>query len=249
MTDDHPVTADYPPTSDGESPPLKDKATDAAEAAKQAGAEVAQTAAEKAKDVAQETSEQARDLVGEARAQVRQQASAQHRSLVTNLRSLGDELGGITAGSQQSGVATEAASQLRDRVRGAADWLEGREPGDLIEELRSFARRRPGAFLLGAVAAGVVAGRLTRGVVAVHADDTNAPATSESASQNDPVTQPLIPPTSEYPPAGEYASEFSGYAAPTGTGAAGHSTPPGYSTPPGGGYPQADSPESGEAWR
>jgi hypothetical protein len=263
MTDYRPTTADQPQTADGESPPLKDKATDAAEAAKQASADVAQTAAEKAKDVAQETSKQARDLVGEARQQVRQQVGTQHRSLVSNLRSLSDELSGMTAHTEEPGMATEAVGQLRDRVQGAADWLEGREPGDLVEELRSFARRRPGAFLLGAVAAGVVAGRLTRGVVAVHADDADT-TPSGRTSQYGPTTQATPAPT-EFTSDGGYAAEYSGYAAPVGNGETGYGTAPGYgeqqgygtqpgySVPPAGGYPQAepqsDAPHNGEAWR
>jgi hypothetical protein len=289
---DYSGTAGLPPTS-AQSPPLKDKVKDkvqdkvkdnaagVAEVAKGGGAGVAQTASEQAKEVAQETGRQARDLVGEAREQVRQQAGAQHRSLVTSLRSLGEELGGMTAGSQQSGIAGEAAGQLRDRVQGAADWLEGREPGELIEELRRFARRRPGAFLVGAVAAGVVAGRLTRGVVAVHTDDTDdtdATPRSGFGSQRGPVTQPALAPSSQYPPVGEYAGQFSGYAAPTGNGEAGYGTQPGYGeagygtqpgygtqagggtqpgygtqagggTQPGGGSPPAGAAQDGEGWR
>ncbi|MCW2646505.1 MAG: hypothetical protein JWP07_2614 [Pseudonocardiales bacterium] len=273
MTEYPPVTAAYPMASD-DSPQLKDKATDAAEAAKQAGAEVAQTATEKAKDVAHETSKQARDLVGEARAQVRQQAGTQHRNLVDNLRSLGDELGGMTAGSEQSGVATEAVGQIRDRVHGAADWLERREPGDLVDELRSFARRRPGAFLLGAVAVGVVAGRLTRGVVAVHADDATATKSefASPTSQNDPAMRPAIAPATTPQAAGGYPADGPGYAMPGGYGAPpdygrqpGYGTQPRYGTqptygaqpvngdqfgaPPATGYPQAGSPENGEGWR
>lgn len=265
MTEYPPVTAAFPRPSDADGPPLKDKATDAAEAAKQAGADVAQTATENAKDVAHETSKQARDLVGEAREQVRQQAGAQHHNLVDNLRSLGDELAGMTAGSGQPGVATEAVGQIRVRVQGAADWLERREPGDLVDELRSFARRRPGAFLLGAVAAGVVAGRLTRGVVAVHADDANATPKSEVASQNGPATQPAFAPATEYPTAVGYADGGPGYAVAGGNGERGYGMPPGFSAQPGyaaqphsgdqfgaapaTGYPQTQPQESGEAWR
>src|SRR5258707_7063832 len=62
--------------------PVTDRASDAAQAAKNAGADLAQTAGEKAKDVGAETGKQARDLLGEAREQVRQQAGSQHRSLV-----------------------------------------------------------------------------------------------------------------------------------------------------------------------
>ena len=34
---------------------------------------------------------------------------------------------------------------------------------DLLDDIRSFARRKPGAFLLGAAVAGIVAGRMFRG--------------------------------------------------------------------------------------
>jgi hypothetical protein len=61
-------------------------------------------------------------------------------------------------------VATEFARQAADRAHGAASWLEQREPADLLDEVRNFARRRPGAFLIGAAVAGLAAGRLTRGL-------------------------------------------------------------------------------------
>ncbi|MEP7179742.1 MAG: hypothetical protein ABI775_11675 [Pseudonocardiales bacterium] len=246
MTDyDYPPTpTDYQPTAGGDNPPLKDKATDAAEAAKQGGTDVVQTAAEKAKDVAQETTKQARDLAGEARQQVRQQVGTQHHALVQNLRSLGDELGGMTANSEQSGVATEAVGQIRDRVHGAADWLERREPGDLVDEVRSFARRRPGAFLVGALAAGVVAGRLTRGVVAAHSDEASTSGAG-AMSQDGPPTQPgLAPTTTAYPSVG-YPAEGAGYAMPAGNGESGYGTPAGYGNEPGYGTPAGYGNEPG----
>ncbi|PZS14993.1 MAG: hypothetical protein DLM57_13455 [Pseudonocardiales bacterium] len=189
--------------AEADSPPLKDKAADAAHAAKQASTDVAQTAADKVKEVAEETTRQARDLLGEARDQLRQQTGSQHRSLVSNLRSLGDELGGMTQHSEQSGVATELVSQARDRVHGAADWLDRRGPGDLVEEIRSLARRRPGAFLLGAALTGVLAGRLTKGVAAVHNQDASASHKQASGPPAAPATQPwpAAPTTQPWPAA------------------------------------------------
>src|SRR6478752_6634631 len=75
-----------------DSPSMKDKAADTAQAGKQAAGEVAQTAGDRAKDVAQTTKDQARNVLGQAQNQLREQASTQQRSLVSNLRSLGDEL-------------------------------------------------------------------------------------------------------------------------------------------------------------
>jgi hypothetical protein len=54
------------------------------------------------------------------------------------------ELREMTEGGQQSGPASEVARQAADRADRPADWLGKREPGDLVEEVRSFARRRRG---------------------------------------------------------------------------------------------------------
>jgi hypothetical protein len=71
------------------------------------------------------------------------------------------------AGSQQEpGMATDLAQQAADKAGQLASWLQDREPGDLLDEVKSFARRRPGAFLALAAGAGVVAGRFTRGMAA-----------------------------------------------------------------------------------
>lgn len=158
-------------TSESESSSVSDKASNTVDAGKQAAADVAQTATEKAKDVAQETKKQARDLMGEARNQVGEQVGGQHRNLVDNLHSLAGELGTMAERSDGGGMATDLVSQAGDRVHSVAEWLGQREPGDLLQELRTFARQRPGTFLLGAAVAGVLAGRLTRGVVATHSED------------------------------------------------------------------------------
>ena len=48
-------------------------------------------------------------------------------------------------------------------MRSFGQQLDGREPTELLDDLRSFARRRPGMFLAGSVIAGVVVGRFLRG--------------------------------------------------------------------------------------
>lgn len=173
---------------------MKDKAADSAQAGKQAAGEVAQTATDKATDVAQEAKTQARHVIGQAQDQLRGQASTQHRNLVGNLRSLGDQLNSMAEPSDQPGQATDLVAEAGSRVHSAASWLDEREPGHLLDELRSFARRKPATFVLGALAAGVVAGRLTRGVVAVHQDDgdPSAQAHGDTSAQRlgDPLAQP-----------------------------------------------------------
>jgi hypothetical protein len=78
------------------------------------------------------------------------------------LRSLGDQLRSAVDKGEQPGPADDLVRQASDRISKVADWLEQREPGQVVEEVREFARRRPGAFLGGAAVAGLLVGRLTR---------------------------------------------------------------------------------------
>src|SRR5881394_403779 len=142
----------------------RDEAATVGRSAGEAGGRVAQTAADQAREVVSETARQARDLAGEAGGHARDQAYVQQQRAAHQLRSVADELHEMAAKGGQSGVATEVAQQAAERIHGAASWLEQREPGDLLQAVRDFARRRPGVFLAGAVAAGLTAGRLTRGM-------------------------------------------------------------------------------------
>jgi hypothetical protein len=138
----------------------KSVAADAADS----GRDVAATAASGAKDVAAEASTQLRGLFSQLRGELDDQASSQGQRAASGLRSLADELHQMASSSSQQGMAGEVASQAADRARSAADWMENRQPADMLDELRSFARRRPGAFLLGAAVLGVIGGRMTRGL-------------------------------------------------------------------------------------
>jgi hypothetical protein len=230
-----PASAEYPSSATAYGQPgegassaaqsAKERAADAAQTSKQAGSEVAShatqagsevasTAAERAKDVAQETKRQARDLLGEAKQQVQDQAGAQHSNLVNNLRQLGSELGSMADNSSQSGVATELVSQAHERVNTVANWLESRQPGDLLGEVRSYAQRRPGMFLLGAALAGVVAGRLTRGAVDANRDQSSGSGSSQAQGSPESYTEIQGGYSSGYTPTTTYG-QTSGY----GTGA------------------------------
>lgn len=194
------------------------KAAQVAESAKDSGAEVAHTAAEQAKAVTAEAGQELRDLVGQARQQLREQADGQQEKVVGGLRSLVDELRGMADKSEESGPATQLVRQASHVVGQTADWLEQREPGDLIEEARKLGRRKPGAFLAGAALAGVVAGRLTRGITDANSDDGSGNNRSTNDRTGDdvaerrlaaspttpiPAAQPYVavPPTTAYPPA------------------------------------------------
>ena len=145
----------------------KDEAKGVAQDAAQSGRQTAETAKEQAGQVADEAKNQAKQLLDQAREQVTTTGVEQKDRAASGLRSLADELTGMVNGEgSQSGVAADLARQASDYVRNAADMLENREPAELLQEVRRFARQRPGAFLLGAAAIGFVGGRLTRGLAA-----------------------------------------------------------------------------------
>jgi len=133
--------------------------------AQSAAKDVAGTAQEGAKSVAREARSQARELWGQSRDEMVHQAGQQQARLAGGLRDLSSQLQSMADGSQQAGTATDLVRQAAGQVRQAAGWLENREPGDVVEQVRSLARSRPGAFLAGAALLGVVAGRLTRATV------------------------------------------------------------------------------------
>jgi hypothetical protein len=146
-------------------PPAEPPTTVAREQVGAAGQRVAETASDQATQVTREARRQARDLFGQAREQATDQARTTQKHAAEGLRSLAGELHEMAEGGERHGPASDLAAEAADRLGDLAEWLGRREPGDLVEEVRRLARRRPGAFLFGAAAAGVLAGRLTRGTV------------------------------------------------------------------------------------
>ena len=102
----------------------------------------------------------------QTRSELRGQVRNQQSSLASRLNSWASELGSMAAKSDESGPMTDLAQQASRRVGEFSHWLDNHEPADLLDEVKRFARRRPGAFIALAAAAGVLAGRLTRGAVA-----------------------------------------------------------------------------------
>jgi hypothetical protein len=179
---------------ESESASVQDKVSEVAQTAAESGAGVAQTAADEARQVAAEAARQSRNLMDEARQQAAEQATGQQHRAVSGLRAVGDELRSMAQQGGQSGLASEVAYQASDQTHNVADWLDQHEPGELLDEIRRFAQRRPGTFLLGAALAGVVAGRLTRGVKEAGSVDAGASA-----------EQSPTPPGAGVPQQGSYA--------------------------------------------
>jgi hypothetical protein len=159
-----PNDAAYPATqgTPSKTETAKYEAADVAHQATDSAQHVAEAAKAEAANVAGEVKANAKDLLHQAKADLTDQAGAQQQKVAQGLHSISGELRTMADASEQPGVATDLIHQAADRSAAVASWLESRDPGSLLNEVKIFARQRPGTFLLLAAGAGILAGRLTR---------------------------------------------------------------------------------------
>lgn len=213
--------ADGSPPADSVTDAARAEAGQLKETSADAVREVAESVKDKASDVASDAREQTRRLAGQTRDELVGQAGQQKDRAADSLRAVGDELRGM-AEHGQSGLGAQLARHGAGFANQAADFLQQHEPGELLDEVRGYARRKPGTFLLMAAAAGIVAGRVTRALsagdpgpsakssipsgagVRGHADTGNgyttpppAPMTAPPVGQTAPP--PPVPPTTSAP--------------------------------------------------
>ncbi len=153
---------------------VREEAGDVTRTAADSAQTVAETAKTEAANVASEVKANAKDLLDQARIDLTQQAGAQQQKVANGLRSVSDELHAMARASDQPGVASDLVRQAAERSSSAASWLDARDPGSLLDEVKSFARQRPGTFLLLAAGAGVLAGRLSRSLNAGAPESTTS---------------------------------------------------------------------------
>lgn len=193
------MTENYPPVtmpSQGEPQPpamaagqdtaeaVKNQASDLGHSSVQAGKHVTDVAREQASGVAAEAGRQGRDLLQQAQGQLQDQAAQGQQRLARQLLSVSDELRSMADAPGRDGVAAGLAHQAASRARDAGQWLDNRDPRQVVNEVQSFARRRPAVFLALAAGAGVVAGRLTRGLKDASSDDpASTPAPASPSAQ------------------------------------------------------------------
>ncbi|PDP85568.1 hypothetical protein CQJ94_21965 [Glycomyces fuscus] len=130
--------------------------------ARGAAGEVASTAGEQARSLADEARSEARHIAEDVQGRIREEAQEQTRRTSQNLRQWSDELSSMADSGEQGSPVSGVVRQVADRGRGAADFLDERGMDGLVEEAKSFARRRPVAFLAGAAVAGFALGRVLK---------------------------------------------------------------------------------------
>jgi ElaB/YqjD/DUF883 family membrane-anchored ribosome-binding protein len=229
-------TTDLGSDDQGRGEQAKQEAGKVAEQAKQGGQQVAQTAKAELGHVTSTVGEQTRSLLGQTRSELTSQAGTQQHRVAEGIRALGGELQSMAEGSQQQGVAVDLARQASERSQAVASWLEDREPGDLLEEVKGYARRHPGTFIAVAAGIGLLAGRLTRGLTGDESSSERtagavgsgmqpvshgyAPATApgtmpaSTVRETDVFADPTFADDVEHPPLGHYDPAVSGTTGP-----------------------------------
>jgi hypothetical protein len=169
------VPPSLPATASGN--PASSDSPGAAEVAKAAAgkaSDVAGAAVDNAKNVAAEASSQAKAVVSQAKGQVQSlaeqtkgelmtQAETKGQQAASGLRTLSEQIAALAEGRPgDAGPLTHLVQDAQHRVSALASRIDDGGPQGVLEDVTSFARRRPGVFLLGAIGAGFLAGRLVR---------------------------------------------------------------------------------------
>jgi hypothetical protein len=169
----------------------KEEAADVARTAKGSAQNVAQAAKEEVANVASEAKYSAQDLLAQAKSGLTSQAGTQQQKAAEGLRTMSSQLHSMASAPDQQGMASDLIRQAAQRSESVASWLENKQPGDLLGEVQRFARNRPGTFILLAAGAGVLAGRLTRGLTAGATDSQGA--VQSTAARRPVQSAPVAP--------------------------------------------------------
>jgi vacuolar-type H+-ATPase subunit H len=222
------TTAETQQVSGGETSKPRQVAEQARDSAGQAAADVKDTAKEQAQRVGAEARTQASNVASEVRGKINEQARNQNTRLVGSIRQTADHLDEMR-GAREDSPAAAVVARVAEGGRQFADYLDRNGPDGVLKEVEDFARRRPGAFLATALAAGFVVGRLGKSVAKADSDagkpstDTFRPGYDETQAQYQQSQYRATEYTEPVTPAAGYQQTDPGYV-PVSTGS-GYVTP------------------------
>ena len=176
---------------------VKQVAAQGTQAAGQVVSDVRETAADQAQRVGAEARTQARSVTSEVRDKLGEQARSQSDRLVGTIRETADHLDEMR-GDRSGTPAATVVARVADGGRQLADYLDQHGPEGVLREVQDFARRRPGAFLATALAAGFVVGRLGKSVAKADPSagtDTSAKPSTDTFASSYPQTTATYPQT------------------------------------------------------
>jgi hypothetical protein len=180
------VTTSIDETS-GKADQAKEQASQVGGAAAQQAGAVAGTAKGQAGQVVSDARAHAQDLMGQTTSQLGAQADEQTQRLSGNLKTLSEHFSTMASSGEPGSTAHTLVDEASRRSADLSSYLDGRQFGGIINDVKDFARRRPGAFILGSAVAGLMVGRLGRAV-------KDAPDTKDGAAPDTPaVGHPATP--------------------------------------------------------
>ena len=179
-----------------------DKANEAAQTAKDQAGQVADKAKQEAGTVVAEAKTQTKHLAREAKSQLQQQVDDGAQKVAGSLRSVGEELETMAGAAHDSNaLAATAVREVGTRAGSLATRIEQGGVQSLASDVRRFAAQRPGLFLAGALAAGVVVGRMVRNVDLNEVKDAVTGDGSSNEGSSSPTGAPANGMSTSTPPA------------------------------------------------
>ncbi|WP_261166007.1 hypothetical protein [Microbacterium sp. Marseille-Q6965] len=173
---------------------VKHEATELKDTAQAEAGHVMETAKQEVSAVGHEAKTQVRDVYRQTTQELRDQAATQQQRVADGLRSLGEQFGSMAQGADNQGMAVDLVQQASQRLSDVSDWLGQRDPGSLLNEVKSFARRKPGMFIAAAAVAGVAAGRLTRALAEGAREEQSTGSHTGTGAAASPETVVAPPP-------------------------------------------------------
>lgn len=230
-----------PGTPAGAGQTAKAEAQATAEQTRTAAGEVAGTMQQEAGQVARQAGAEARRVIDSTRGRLTEEARQQTGRVSDGLRQWSDELASMADSAKPDSPVRDAVHQLADGGRRAAEYLDRRGVEGVVGEVQEFARRRPGAFLLGAAAAGFLVGRMAKAAVRSSQEpdqrERREPGSEQAGDPADfkmdrgeatPTPQAVPPPGTAVPPKPPEAANppYASPGAPPAAPPAGPGTPP-----------------------
>jgi F0F1-type ATP synthase membrane subunit b/b' len=175
----------------------RDQAREVAQTAKAQAQDTVETARQEAQQLGDQVKSHAQDVFGDVRHELRERANEQGTRAAQALHDTSGQLRRM-AQSGEHGVVVDLAQSAAARIEDVAGRLDRDGVDGLLDDVRSYARRRPGMFLLAAGAAGFLIGRVARSASSALAEPAS-PQPIEPAPHPTQVATPAIPLASPAP--------------------------------------------------
>jgi hypothetical protein len=155
----------------------KAESIEVADTVKQAGKDVVSEVSEQSTAVARTAKDQLDQLATQTRDELRTHSEQRSEQLAARLQTWAGQMRALTEGRvEDAGELRGLIGDAQQRLESYASSLRERGPEGVMRDVRQFARRRPGLFLLAAGATGFAIGRIVKAGAFAGPQDDSVPA-------------------------------------------------------------------------